>query len=211
MLRMLLRRPSPAMAVALLALFVALGGSGYAAIQLDGGDLENRSIAGKKLKRGAVTGREVKNGTVTGREVKNGSLSPADFNRRRLLPGPKGPAGPPGADGEDGEEGEPGEDGEDGALAYVRVSKEGDVDTSDSRNFPPGNVHRGLADSGVYCLKGLNFSPNNVVASLGIDGPASGIAADLGPSFGCTVDTQIVVVTFTETEFRDNNFMLVVN
>ncbi len=189
------------MVVAVIALFVALGGSGYAAIQLNGKNLDNRSIPGKKLKKG----------TVTGREVKNGALSAADFNRRQLVPGPKGPPGPPGEKGEDGVEGEPGEDGEVGARAYVRVSKEGDVDTSDSKNFPPGNVHRGLADSGVYCLKGLGFSPNNAVASLGIDGPASGIAADLGPSFGCTVDTQIVVVTFTETEFRDNNFMLVVN
>jgi len=189
------------MVVAVVALFVALGGSGYAAIQLNGKKLQNRSIAGKKLKRG----------TLTGKEVRNGSLSTADFNRRQLVPGPKGPPGPPGPPGEDGEEGGAGEDGAVGALAYVRVSKEGDVDISDSKNFPPGNVHRGLADSGVYCLKGLNFSPNNVVASLGIDGPASGIAADLGPSFGCTVDTQIVVVTFTETEFRDNNFMLVVN
>lgn len=186
------------MVVAVVALFVALGGSGYAAIQLNGRNLENRSIAGKKLKKS----------TVTGREVKNGSLSAADFNPRQLVPGPQGPQGPP---GEDGAPGEPGEDGEEGALAYVRVSKEGDVDVSDSKNFPPGNVHRGLADSGVYCLKGLSFNPNNAVASLGIDGPASGVAADLGPGFGCTADTQIVVLTFTETEFRDNNFMVVVN
>lgn len=202
MLRMPSRRPSPAMVVALIALFVALGGSGYAAISINGKDIENRSIAGKKLKRNAVTGGL----------VKNRSLRARDFKRGQLPAGPQGPPGPAGEDGEPGEEGLPGEDGEPGtALAYVRVTRNGDVDASDSKNFPVGNVHRGLPDSGIYCLRGLRFNPNNVSATLGTDGPGIGIAADLGGGYGCPVDTQIVVLTFTETQLRDNNFMLAVN
>lgn len=195
-------RPSPAMVVAVVALFVALGGSGYAAVKLNGKDITNRSIAGKKLKRN----------TVTGREVRKGSLRASDFKKGQLGVGRQGPPGPGGEDGAPGEEGFPGEDGAPGtALAYVRVSKAGDVDASDSKNFPAGNVHRGLPDSGIYCLRGLPFNPNNVSATLGTDGPGIGIAADLGGGFGCPVDTQIVVVTFTEVELRDNNFMLAVN
>lgn len=60
-------RPSPAMVVALLALFVALGGSGYAAVKVNGKNIKNRSIAGKKLGQNTVTGteiRESKLGTV---------------------------------------------------------------------------------------------------------------------------------------------------
>jgi hypothetical protein len=53
-------RPSPAMVVALVALFVALGGSGYAAVQLNGKNIKNRSIAGKKLKNNTLTGRQIR-------------------------------------------------------------------------------------------------------------------------------------------------------
>jgi hypothetical protein len=45
--------------VGLLALFVALGGTSYAATRLNGADLKNRSVAGHKLKRGTVTRKEL--------------------------------------------------------------------------------------------------------------------------------------------------------
>ena len=54
------RRPSPAMAVALIALFVALGGSGYAAVKINGKDIRNRSIPGKKLARNSLGRDEIK-------------------------------------------------------------------------------------------------------------------------------------------------------
>jgi uncharacterized protein YfaS (alpha-2-macroglobulin family) len=60
MRRALPGRPSPAMVVALVALFVALGGSGYAAVQLNGKNIKNRSIAGKKLKNNTLTGRQIR-------------------------------------------------------------------------------------------------------------------------------------------------------
>jgi hypothetical protein len=50
----ILRRPSPAMAVALLALFIALGGPAQA----------KRLVDGKLLKKGSVTSRTIKNGTI---------------------------------------------------------------------------------------------------------------------------------------------------
>jgi hypothetical protein len=43
-----------------LAVFIALGGSSYAAIQISGSNIENRSIPAKKLKRNSITGREVR-------------------------------------------------------------------------------------------------------------------------------------------------------
>jgi hypothetical protein len=45
--------------VGLLALFVALGGTSYAATRLNGADLKNRSVSGHKLKRGTVTRKEL--------------------------------------------------------------------------------------------------------------------------------------------------------
>jgi hypothetical protein len=63
MRRALSPRPSPAMVVALLALFVALGGSGYAAVQFNVKSIKNGTLPGKKLKRNSVTGRQVKEST----------------------------------------------------------------------------------------------------------------------------------------------------
>jgi hypothetical protein len=47
------------MAVALLALFVALGGSGYAATRVNGRTIVNRSISGSKLKHNTLTGAQI--------------------------------------------------------------------------------------------------------------------------------------------------------
>src|SRR4051812_17878754 len=52
-------RVSPSMAVALLALFVALGGTGYAAARINGRSITDRSISGAKLKRNTLTGRQI--------------------------------------------------------------------------------------------------------------------------------------------------------
>lgn len=47
-------------AIAVLALFVALGGTGYAAGAIDGKSIENATISGKKLKKNTLGGRQVK-------------------------------------------------------------------------------------------------------------------------------------------------------
>jgi len=54
-----IKRPSPAMAVAVLALFVALGGSSYAAVKINGKNLTNRSIAAKKIQKDSLGGTEI--------------------------------------------------------------------------------------------------------------------------------------------------------
>jgi hypothetical protein len=69
-----LRLPSPAMAVALLALFVALGGSSYAALKIN-----SRQIADN-----SVRSRDLRNNDVRSRDVRNNSLTGADVNEARL-------------------------------------------------------------------------------------------------------------------------------
>jgi hypothetical protein len=58
------RRPSPAMIVALLALFVAMGGSVYAA----------NKFSGKLIKKGSEPGNRIKKDTITGKQVKESKL-----------------------------------------------------------------------------------------------------------------------------------------
>ena len=47
-----------------LALFLALGGSAYAVSQINGKNLVNRSVAGKKLKADTLTGNEIRESTL---------------------------------------------------------------------------------------------------------------------------------------------------
>jgi hypothetical protein len=61
------RRPSPAMVVALIALFVALAGTAYAAQTINGGSIKKQTIGGGKLKQKTLTGYQIntnKLGTV---------------------------------------------------------------------------------------------------------------------------------------------------
>jgi hypothetical protein len=68
------RRPSAALVVSFVALFVALGGVGYAATQLPKNSvgtaqLQNGSVGNWKLKSNAVGGRKIINGAVGAKQV----------------------------------------------------------------------------------------------------------------------------------------------
>lgn len=84
---MRLRPPSPALVIALMALVVALGGTGYAVT---------------KLPRGSVGAAQVKKNAINSTHVRNGSLRAVDFARGQLPAGPQGAPGPAGASGRDG-------------------------------------------------------------------------------------------------------------
>jgi len=72
-----LRRPSPALAIACLALFVTLGGTGYAVTKLHGTNLVNRSVSGVKLKKDTVTKTEIKEaGVASAGTIMNGRPGP---------------------------------------------------------------------------------------------------------------------------------------
>ena len=92
------RRLSYANVMATVAVFLALGGAGYAASQLPA-----HSVGTRQLKTNAVTSSK----------VKNHSLHAADFARGQL---PAGATGPAGAAGHDGAGGPP------GRLADVEVT-----------------------------------------------------------------------------------------
>ena len=58
------RRPSPALAISIVALFVALGGSAYAAAKVGTKDIEDRAITVKKLRKGAVATGKIRKHAV---------------------------------------------------------------------------------------------------------------------------------------------------
>jgi hypothetical protein len=106
------RMPSPAMVVALIALFVATTGTAVAGALITGANVKNNSLSGL----------DVLNGSLTSADVKNGTLLPADF-KGKLPAGPRGEQGlqgPPGAPGANGAPGAQGLQGEPGVSGWAR-------------------------------------------------------------------------------------------
>jgi hypothetical protein len=104
--------------MATVAVFVALGGSSYAALQVTSKNVPRDALTGADIKN--LTGTDVRNDSLTGVDVKN--LRSADIANGQLLaedlaPGqlPKGEPGAPGATGAQGPAGAAGATGATGA------------------------------------------------------------------------------------------------
>jgi len=116
-LKRLFTSPANANAIALVALFIALGGASYAAIKVPAG-----SVGTKQLKNNAVSGKKLKKNAVTGAKVKNGSLAAGDFAAGQLPAGATGPDGPQGSTGSQGQTGLAGSDGATGTTGSAGVT-----------------------------------------------------------------------------------------
>ncbi len=105
------------MAIAVVALMVALGGTTYAV-----NVLPRNSVGNEQLRKNSVGNAELRKNAVTSAKVKNRSLLAVDFKPgqlNRLVPtsiGPTGPQGTSGATGATGATGPEGPVGDTGAL-----------------------------------------------------------------------------------------------
>lgn len=95
--------------MATLALFVALGGTSYAALK----------VTSRDVRDGSLRGRDIHAGSLKSKQVKDGSLLARDFKAGQLPAGAAGPAGPAGAAGPAGPAGAPGSDAANVMLAHV--------------------------------------------------------------------------------------------
>lgn len=180
---MRLRRPRHGTVAAYLALFVALGGTSYAAASLP-----RNSVGTKQLQNQSVTGAKVRNGSLTARDFRSGQA-------------PRGPAGPQGPAGPAGPQGPAGGGS---TVGFASISENGTVN---------GNLSSGITQSmvsvvpGGYCLSGLPAAPRQVqvTAQNGFFGPVVGNAS-IGAFGACPAGTQVtVVLTATATNVAVNN------
>jgi hypothetical protein len=98
------RRPSPALVVAIVALFVAFSGTATAAL--------------------VMTGKQIKDGTITGKDLKNRTLGTNKLSKKAvsLLKGQQGVAGPAGPQGPKGEAGVQGVQGPKGDTGVAHTT-----------------------------------------------------------------------------------------
>ena len=95
-----------------LALFIALGGTGYAAVTITGSNVRNSSL----------TGADVRNSSLTSGDIRNRSLLGIDFKLGQLPTGARGPKGDPGTPGAAGAPGAPGAPGAGVGTITTRTS-----------------------------------------------------------------------------------------
>jgi hypothetical protein len=77
-------RPSPAMILALFALFVSLSGAAYAAGSIDTGDIKDGAVTTPQLHDGAVTQAKVRLNASNGSKVIDNALKGADIKESTL-------------------------------------------------------------------------------------------------------------------------------
>ena len=72
------------MLIALLALFVALGGSAYAAAKIGSRDIKTGAVGTRAIANNSIRSGDIRNGVVTSQDVKDNSLTNADIDNTTL-------------------------------------------------------------------------------------------------------------------------------
>jgi hypothetical protein len=184
MRRLFTRRPSPALVISLIALFVALGGTGYAAL---------------KLPKNSVGSRQIKTGAVGSSEVKDGSLRRRDFGKGQVPAGPRGaegPVGPAGANGTDGSDGHDGTTGPRGPSDAYVGSNSGSQNDSNSASVtvPAGDYVAAASGQALYFRNDSTYPTSEgettcALTSAGDSAHNAGTFATV-PSHGFSISTQ---------------------
>ena len=85
-MRLLHKRPSPALVIACLALFISLGGVSYGVATgfIDSREIKNNTIRTHAIRNNEVRGRDIRNSTIQGADVAFNTLKGADIEESSL-------------------------------------------------------------------------------------------------------------------------------
>ena len=170
-----LRLPSPAMAVALLALFTALSASAYAATVITGSNVKNSSLTGADIQSKSIAGTDIKDGALSARDIKPGSLT-AD----RLAGGAMNTTKP---------------------TRWLLVNRAGQIEAQSGGFSITAAYPSGPANGNVYINAGEDLSDNGISATIALEnqydlgGPATpnngtNTAPDANPEFAGEISTS---------------------
>ena len=184
---------SVSVGIAVVALFVALGGPAQAASLITGSSVKNGTLTGADVKNRSITGADVRNNSLKssdvtglkGGDIRDGSLTRADFGSDQL------PSGPQGAKGD---KGDAGPQGPAGPSRWLLVNAAGQIEQQ-SGGFRIANAYPttggGGANGNVYIESGdADLTNNGIVASIALqnqtdqngDGVMSGPAPTRTPT-----------------------------
>jgi len=150
-------RPSPAMVVALVALFVSLGGVSYgvASGTIGTREIRNNSIRTTDIRNGQVSSRDLRDNDVRGGDVRADTLTGADLREGTLGKVPSAAQA----------------DVAFSPVAYARVAASGDVIESGSRGVGDGNVS--VESTSAYCFRNLPFQFKTAQVTIDFESSAN--------------------------------------
>jgi hypothetical protein len=175
------------MAVALIALFISLGGVsyGFATGSVDTREIKNNTIRTRDLRNGEVRGRDIRNSTVRGRDVALNTLGGLDIDESKLGPVPVA--------GLAGQALRP--------VAYARVDSTGNVDDTTTYGGI-ADQHVAKSSAGHYCIRGVRFAFQTAQVTIDYGDPVTGGRNDLvasvakgDPKGECEGGASLVVAT----------------
>jgi hypothetical protein len=183
---LLSHRPSPAMIVSIVALVLALGGTGYAATSLPKNSVTTKQVVDRSLRANDFAPGQLPAG-------KQGPIGPA---------GSQGPAGPQGTKGDTGTQGTKGDKGDTGAQgpigpSEVIVRNNGGSGTTVTNVFGNGNtlIRQITLPAGKYLVHAIvtvdNLSTTagaearcNLNSADGVTSGVNGMFSSLEPDSG---------------------------
>ena len=169
-----IKTPSPAMVVATVALFIALGGAGYAAVSIPRNSvgtsqLKNFAVTPLKIQPGAIKTKKLRDNAVTTPKIADAAVTTPKIadaavttpkiadgavNSAKVLDGSLLPADVvagfqiPGM-----------------ITAHARIMADGTLEPNQFRNIAQANIEH-VAASGVYCFGGLTPAPTSAMVSF---------------------------------------------
>jgi hypothetical protein len=195
--------------IAMLALFVALGGTaGAAGVKLiTGSGIKNGSLTGVDIKRGSITGKQLRNGSITGLDIRDGTLRSTDFSAADLaqLVGAKGNTGATGAQGPAGAKGDTGAIGPQGATGAPATLQSVNTTGSDISGYQNGDailtITAGAPGYYLAIASGTvtNTGPNDDYLNCGFDvsGTLAGAAGFSTTAGNASSGSSVTVVPTT--------------
>ena len=219
-------RPTPALAVALLALFISLGGVSYGVATgsigtreirnntirssdvrnntIRSSDIRNNTIRSSEIRNGQVRGGDLRDNDVRGVDIRNGSITGADLNESSLGKVPS--AGQA--------------DVALSPVAYARVAASGDLIESGSRGVGDGNVT--VESTSAYCFRNLPLefktaqvtidfeSSANQQPDIGASAVAStALGNPFGDCAGSGVQLEVVTSRADTADYSQSGFFVV--
>ena len=168
-LHRLIRRPSPATIISLTALFVALGGTSYAAVAL----APRNSVGSAQVINGSLLKKDLSSKTVAALKGNRGPAGTAGTAGAAGPAGPAGGAGPAGATGLAGATGAVGASGPAGASGAVGASGPAGPDSFAyaKPSSTPRSRTRAVVEPSVLILVRCDSRPGDEKGPVTLTGP----------------------------------------
>lgn len=215
-----MKTPRHSTIVAYAALFIALGGTGYAATQL-----APNSVGSAEIRNGSVQNRDLARGVLSRHNAKLASTitdvvtDPSTGINLHVTAtdgaqGPVGPVGPPGPQGDPGVKGDKGDTGDTGprgaSLGFAHVLANGTTDPA--RTSSNAVITKPGGYIGTYCVDATDATVRGLYATPDAnDGVGSVAQIRVPPGGGACDGHDMEVIITTSGTAADHGFYVTLN